>query len=167
MACILLEFQALNTWAQVQAVAETVAAVGIVFTLFYSIWSFTRALRDGYYAELDRVYFELLKIALERPYLLEFPATPDPSKQREYDAYAFMVWNFVETVFDRCQGWGKKRLRDTWYPVIKAENDLHRKWFDVPTNRSKFKQHFCQFIERQFPAPVSSSTKSSSLLVPP
>src|SRR5215469_15362436 len=137
MAC-LLEFQTVSRWIEVQAIAEAAAALGIVFTLFYSVWSFTTAIRDGYYAELDRVYFELLKIALERPYLLDFPTSPDPNKQREYDAYAFMVWNFVETVFDRCQGWGRKRLRETWYPVITAENALHRQWFELPANRSKF-----------------------------
>lgn len=151
MVCILLQAQALSNWTKVQVVAEIVVAIGVVFTLFYSMWSFTRALRDGYYAELEREYFELLKIALERPYLLDFPTSPDPSKQREYDAYAFMVWNFVETVFDRCQGWGKERLRDTWYPVIAAENALHRQWFDLPANRSKFKPHFCSFIESQYP----------------
>ncbi|HEY6251296.1 MAG TPA: hypothetical protein VI685_15170 [Candidatus Angelobacter sp.] len=152
MAFILIESQDLSTWTKVQVIADAGAAIGIVFTLFYSLWSFTTALRDGYYAELDRVYFELLKITLERPYLLDFPSTPDPQKQREYDAYAFMVWNFVETVFDRCQGWGKRSLRATWYPVIEAENALHRQWFDVPANRSKFKQHFCRFIERQYPS---------------
>jgi len=74
--------------------------------------------------ELDRVYFDLLRIGLEHPELVDFPTTHDRSKARQYDAYAFMIWNFVETVFDRCQGWGwsKRRLRDTWYPVIAAEN---------------------------------------------
>jgi hypothetical protein len=153
LACILLESSALTAWTKAQVIAEAVAAIGIVFTLFYSLWSFTRALRDGYYAELDRVYFELLKIALERPHLMDFAAAPDPDKQREYDAYAFMVWNFAETVFDRCQGWGKKRLRATWYPVVAAENALHRKWFDLPENRSKFKSRFCEFIDKQYPAP--------------
>jgi hypothetical protein len=160
MICILLESQVLNGWTKAQVIAEAAAAIGIVVTLFYSVWSFTRTLRDGYYAELDRVYFELLKIALERPYLIDFPATPDPKKQREYDAYAFMVWNFVETVFDRCRGWGKKSLRETWFPVIAAENALHRPWFDLPANRSKFKRHFCSFIERQYPLPGSKADKN-------
>ena len=151
MLCILLQSPVMSTWTKVQVIAETAAAVGIVFTLFYSVWSFSRTLRDAYYAELDRVYFDLLKIALERPYLLEPATLSDPAKQREYDAYAFMVWNFVETVFDRCQGWWKKSLRETWYPVMEAENALHRQWFDLPANRIKFKRHFCDFIERQYP----------------
>ena len=141
------------TWEKAGVIAEAMGSIGIMFTLFYSVWSFTRTLRDAYYAELDRVYFELLKIGLERPELLSFPASPDPAKATEYGAYAFMVWNFVETVFDRCQGWSKRRLRETWYPIIDAENALHRGWFDLPANRRRFKQRFVRFIEDRYPSP--------------
>ena len=125
------------------------------------MWSFTTTLRDAYYAELDRVYFELLKIGLERPELLTYPtspasASPDPAKAREYDAYAFMVWNFVETIFDRCQGWSKRRLRETWYPIIAAENALHRQWFELPENRRRFKQRFVRFVEAQYPVAAAA-----------
>jgi hypothetical protein len=139
------------TWEKAGVIAEAMGSIGIVFTLFYSVWSFTRTLRDAYYAELDRVYFELLKIGLERPGLLTYPASPDPATATEYGAYAFMVWNFIETIFDRCQGWSKRRLRETWYPIIAAENALHRKWFDLPENRRRFKQRFIGFIEAQYP----------------
>src|SRR5215468_8777712 len=91
-------------WSRVGVIAEAFGSIGIVATLFYSVWSFRTTLRDAYYAELDREYFELLKIGLERPELVTFAASPDPAKAREYGAYAFMVWNFVETIFDRCQG---------------------------------------------------------------
>jgi hypothetical protein len=144
------------TWEKAGVIAEAMGSIGIMFTLFYSVWSFTRSLRDAYYAELDRVYFELLKIGLERPELLSFPASPDPAKATEYGAYAFMVWNFVETIFDRCQGWSKRRLRETWYPIIAAENALHRGWFDLPENRRRFKQRFVRFIEAQYPTPSAA-----------
>jgi hypothetical protein len=144
------------TWEKAGVVAEAMGSIGIMFTLFYSVWSFTRTLRDAYYAELDRVYFELLKIGLERPELLSFPASPDPARATEYGAYAFMVWNFVETIFDRCQGWSKRRLRETWYPIIAAENALHRGWFDLPENRRRFKQRFVSFIEAQYPMPSAA-----------
>ena len=154
MAALVEGSDVMTMWTEVQVIADAVAGIGIVLTLFYSIWSFRTTLRDSYYAELDRIYFDLLKLGLERPYLLEFPKSPDPEKAREYDAYAFMVWNFVETVFDRCQGWSKRRLRETWFPVIAAENARHRDWFDVPENRRKFKEHFCQFIEKRYPTPL-------------
>jgi hypothetical protein len=145
----------MTAWTEAQAIAEIGGGLGIVFTLFYSIWSFRTTLRDSYYAELDRVYFDLLQIGLEHPDLLDFPTSPDPSKAREYDAYAFMIWNFVETVYDRCQGWSKRRLRETWYPVIAAEAAQHRAWFNLPQNRRKFKEPFCRFIDTRYPTPTA------------
>ena len=140
-------------WTEPAVIVEALGSVSIALTLFYSVWSFRTTLRDSYYAELDRVYFDLLKIGLEDPDLLDFPVTRDPAKAREYDAYAFMVWNFIETIYDRCQGWTKRRLRETWYPIIAAENARHRAWFDLPENRRKFKEHFCRFIDEHYPAP--------------
>ena len=142
------------TWSKAGVIAEALGSIGIVCTLFYSVWSFKTTLRDAYYAEIDRVYFELLKIGLERPELLTYPtspASPDPARASQYGAYAFMVWNFVETIFDRCQGWSKRRLRETWYPIIASENALHRAWFEQPDNRRRFKQRFVRFIEKQYP----------------
>ena len=151
--------EVMTMWTKVQIIADTGAGLGIVLTLFYSIWSFRTTLRDSYYAELDRVYFDLLQIGLEHPDLLDFPASPDPSNARRYDAYAFMVWNFVETVYDRCQGWWKRRLRETWYPVIAAENARHRAWFDRPENRLKFKEPFRRFIDAHYPTPPAASPR--------
>jgi hypothetical protein len=142
---------AVNEWTKVQVIVEAVASVGIILTLLYSLWSFTRSLRASYYAELDRMYFDLLKIAMDRPYLLTFSASPNDQQRPEYEIYAFMVWNFLETVFDRCHQ--HKQLRDTWYPIISAENMLHRKWFDDRANRTRFKQAFVTFIESRYPNP--------------
>ncbi len=141
--------QLVNEWTKIQVIVEGIAAVGIMLTLLYSLWSFTRSMRASYYTELDRMYFDLLKIAMDRPYLLTFAASPNDEQQREYDVYAFMVWNFLETVFDRCHQ--HKVLRDTWYPIISAENMLHRKWFDESHNRTRFKQAFIAFIESKYP----------------
>jgi hypothetical protein len=138
-----------------QEVAAMAGNVGLLLTLIFAISSFRTTLRDSYYAELDRIYFDLLQIALEHPELLDYATSPDPGKTREYDAYAFMVWNFVETVYDRSRGWSKRRLRETWYPVIETEAERHRAWFDEPRNRRKFKTRFCDFIDETFPVPSS------------
>ena len=142
--------QVVNEWTKVQVIVEGLAAVGIILTLLYSLWSFTRSLRASYYAELDRMYFDLLQIAMERPYLLNFAEASNKQQQQEYEIYAFMIWNFLETVYDRCHQ--HKQLRDTWYPIISAENILHRKWFEEAVNRTRFKQAFVAFIEKQYPA---------------
>jgi hypothetical protein len=154
--------EVMTTWSKAGVIAEACGSIGIVATLFYSVWSFRTTLRDAYYAELDREYFELLKIGLERPELVDFAASPDPTKAREYAAYAFMVWNFLETIHDRCQGRFKHRLRDTWYPIVAAENALHRAWFDLPENRLKFKASFVRFIELQYPSVAPTASRQAA-----
>lgn len=37
----------------------------------------------------------------------------------------------------------------TW---LQLENALYQHWFDLTANRSKFRPHFCSFIERQYPS---------------
>jgi hypothetical protein len=143
-------------WTEAEVIATALGSIGIVLTLFYSAWSFKTTLREGYYAELDRVYFELLKIGLERPYLRASLPPADPAKASEYEAYAFMVWNFLETVVDRCNTPSNPSLRETWYPVVATESALHRAWFDVPENRRKFKERFCRFIAAHYPAAVGA-----------
>jgi hypothetical protein len=151
------EADIVTAWSKAEVVATALGSIGIVLTLFYSAWSFRTTLREGYYAELDRVYFELLKIGLERPYLRASLPPADPARASEYEAYAFMVWNFLETVVDRCDGTSNPSLRETWYPIVATESALHRTWFDAPANRRKFKKRFCRFIEERYlvslPAP--------------
>jgi hypothetical protein len=145
------EADIVTAWSKAEVVATALGSIGIVLTLFYSAWSFRTTLREGYYAELDRVYFELLKIGLERPYLRASLPPADPARASEYEAYAFMVWNFLETVVDRCDGTSNPSLRETWYPIVATESALHRAWFETPENRRKFKERFCRFIEKRYP----------------
>jgi hypothetical protein len=146
-----------DTWTRAGVIATALGSIGIILTLLYSGYSFARTLRESYYAELDRVYFELLKIGLERPYLRGPTPPTEPDRAAEYDAYAFMVWNFLETIVDRCDGPGNAGLRETWYPVVATECELHRAWFDVRENRRKFKDRFCAFIDRRYPRGASGS----------
>lgn len=48
-------------------------------------------------------------------------------RSKEYDAYAFMVWNFLEAIHDKCQD--DDELLNTWAPIIAAEDAYHRGWF--------------------------------------
>ena len=138
-----------DMWTRAGVIATAFGSLAIVLSLFYSAYSFSTTLREGYYAELDRIYFELLKIGLERTYLRAPTPPTDPARASEYDAYAFMVWNFLETVVDRCDR--VSILRETWYPVVATECALHRAWFDAPENRLKFKDRFCRFIDTRYP----------------
>jgi hypothetical protein len=131
-------------WVAVAAVLQGFAALAGLLAFFYSIVTFTQTLKASHYGELDHMYFDLLRTVIDRPHLLDAQAKRSPHQQIEYDAYAFMVWNFLEAIVDRCRG--DKRLCETWYPVIVAEDALHRPWFDDVRNRPKFKPSFREFI---------------------
>lgn len=67
-----------------------------------------------------------------------------------YNLYAFIVWNFLETIDDRC---GKKRtcrLRTTWDPIFMQDGRLHLAWFMRQENRTSFKKEFQQKVFREF-----------------
>jgi hypothetical protein len=148
MACF-LDVPVVTGWTKAQVILQAIAAIGAIAALLYSLKNFTKTLRDSYYIQLDKMYFDLLKLIVERPYLIAPAETrkDDEGKQGEYEAYAFMVWNFIETIFDRCPG--NAHLCETWYPIIETENLLHRKWFDEARNRSKFKTKFVDFIVQE------------------
>jgi len=109
--------------------------------------------KSAFYSELDGMYSKLLQIAMEDPILRspkpitdddealkrdydpypDYPTSTDHEKNEKfirtlrYDAYAYMVWNFLETIHDRCEQYPE--LRDTWATIVDAENQLHRGWF--------------------------------------
>ncbi len=154
-------------WTADNSIFATISAFALIATLIAIVYFSNKTLRltseamrdtiknfktdleASYYAELDSMYFDLLKIALEHPHLT-CPDTMTEAKQRQqYDLYAYMVWNFIETIYDRCEG--ENGLEVTWHPVIEAENRLHRKWFDEKKNEHKFKVPFREFIHTHWP----------------
>jgi hypothetical protein len=136
-----------------------VLSVMALLTLVFAAISFLKSLKESRYTEIDRMYFDLLKCALDKPHVNDLAATRTETQKKEYEIYAFMVWNLMESIYDRCQY--DKRLRATWYPVIDAENRLHRKWFDCLDNKHKFKDEFCRFVERGSFIGSSDVTKSA------
>jgi len=63
----------------------------------------------------------------------------------EYDIYAFIVWNFLESIYDRCML--DHDLQKTWFPIIQAERKIHLSWIQESENRAKFKAEFLGFID--------------------
>jgi hypothetical protein len=132
-------------WAAIGALAQGFASIMAIAALIYTMTTFKKSLQTSHYTELDSMYFDLLKTALEKPHLTNPIATRSDDQKIEYDIYAFMVWNFLEAIYDRCEQ--NNQLCCTWYPVIYTENLKHREWFDHPDNKHKFKDAFHEFIQ--------------------
>ena len=62
-----------------------------------------------------------------------------------YSAYAFEIWNFIETLCDLNNAKHDKQfLIKTWRPVLLEENRLHFNWFT--RNTRLFKNEFVYFV---------------------
>jgi len=108
--------------------------------------------KDSSYTDVDHQYADLLKMALDNVDFRDCEKTAgyyrlpiDDEFRRKYEIYAYMVWNFLETIYDREQE--KKdegHISHTWFPVILEENRLHYTWFKH--NLRLFKEEFQRFI---------------------
>jgi hypothetical protein len=150
---------------RVVEVGDILTTVTILFAMvggFVSLRRFRHTLRQAaqaqqaaHYSELDRLYADILRAGIETPHLrmpaaiktdddafkrdyLPFP-DGDRVKRAQYDTYAYMVWNFLETVHDRCVE--NPGLIRTWAPVIRVEDSLHRGWFLAEMRKEALRRH--------------------------
>lgn len=150
-------------WTDINTLASTLSMVALIATVIFtrrSVRLTSKAMQEtletfkvtfeaSHYTELDAMYCDLLKEALKRPYLQKPKDLKDDIKKAEYNIYAFMIWNFLEAIHDRCKN--DDKLKETWFPIIDAENRLHSEWFEDDVNKHKFKESFRNFIiENQF-----------------
>jgi hypothetical protein len=133
----------------VGSVSTLLSAIAIL--LYILLWFKEKS--DNNYEVFDNTYLEILKTGIEHPLFRDssFTSTYKQSGMREevirYEIYAFICWNFCETLYDK----GDEELMKTWSVVIDTENALHRTWFDQPENAPKFKEEFRVFVQGKYP----------------
>jgi hypothetical protein len=112
------------------------AAAGTLLATVPQLVSIAQTARSTHYSQLDDRYHDLLKLCVVQPGLRK----PGAGDAEGYESYAFMVYNFLETVRDRCET--DEMLKSIWAPVIALEHSIHRDWF--------YKETDC-YLERFFP----------------
>lgn len=131
--------------------------------LVWGVWSYVEKLRLDHYTEIDRIYADIVKLRITYTHLANPPDSLPrdvksmDEKELRYDAYAFLIWNFIETIHDRCTKGGKLRkalklvrrpegkLLETWKPIMREEGNRHAKW--LSSNKGKFKDCFLEWAK--------------------
>ncbi|MDD2652939.1 MAG: hypothetical protein PHX44_07800 [Sulfurimonas sp.] len=134
-------------WAAISSIMGIIATIMAVFALLYSMRTYNKTMQIVHYGEIDKMYFEILKEALSKPHLARQNIIRTEEQNVEYDIYAFIIWNFLESIYDRCML--DENLKTTWFPIIEAERITHLAWIQNPQNRLKFKDSFLNFIDRK------------------
>ena len=133
----------------VSSTATIFAAIAILLSII--LWYKDKS--NNSYDVFDATYLDILKTGMENPSFRNPVLTNDyinsfsGNEKIKYEIYAFISWNFCETIFDK----GDDELMKTWSVVVDTENSLHRKWFDNPENTKKFKQSFRLHIMKILP----------------
>ena len=131
-----------------EPIVPIVGAVLGGIALIIAIIAFKKTLDFQAYRELDSNYMDILKEGLDNTYLRNPEITTNYLNLKEediklkYETYAYLVWNFCETIYDR------KKIDKTWLPVIEEEKRLHFKWLMDEKNRHRFKDEFIKFVEQ-------------------
>lgn len=136
-------------WSAISAIGQVVATILAIGALVYSIRTFDKSVLLSHFSELDAMYSDLLRIAIDKPHLRTQGANRTPEQALEYEYYAHMSWCFVESVYDRAKL--DKKILPTWFSAIDIETRLHREWLDRPENAHKFKREFRKYIGDTFP----------------
>ena len=114
--------------------------------------------KNHFYAQLDNIYMDIQKIIIEHPDLANPVGERTSEQEIQYQAFAFIVWNFIESIYDYTEG-GKSSdgqldqvnlLWETWRCIIKYEGTLHAAWFKKSENQKKFKSQFYEYMKGKF-----------------
>ena len=155
---------AYGTWAL--ALFTFVLAVGIPVTIWLSTKEreessvrFLEQEQDRFYAQLDNTYLEIQKLIIDHPHLgdpavlLKNPEA-NPDQLTQYDAFAFIVWNFIESIYDFTRKGddspqGRRMtemLTQSWECIVEYEGARHAPWFVRTENQQKFKKSFRDYV---------------------
>ena len=124
-------------WTAISSIMGIIATTLAIFALIYSMRTYRKTMQIVHCGEIDKMYFEILKEALAKPHLVRKNIERSGEQEVEYDIYAFIVWNFLESIYDRCML--DTDLQKTWFPIIEAERKIHLLWIQEHENRTKFK----------------------------
>jgi hypothetical protein len=119
---------------------------GIAILLYIIMWY--KEKENSNYDIFDTTYLDILKTGMEYPkfrnpnYTKNYKNNEDEDEIIRYEMYAFICWNFCETIIDK----DDKALFETWGVAIQVEKSLHETWFNAEENKSKFKSSFREKI---------------------
>ena len=129
---------------------EFVTMLLSVAALGFSLYTFYKTVVFEKYQEADQIYMRILEIGIEHPSFRDKSKTKNYEKhfshdeRIQYENYAYIVWNFLETLYDR------KSIKDKTYEgLLRDENDLHSEWFKR-NSENLFKESFIKYIYEKF-----------------
>ena len=114
---------------------ETLSVISLVISILalsttLITWWYTH--RKQKYDFVDSILTDLLKISLDNPefrdpnHIATAMVHSDLKVRYKYDAYATLVWNYLETLYDT---YGEGLVKTPFYGSMVDLGNRHKKWF--------------------------------------
>lgn len=129
-----------------------VSVISLIFSIiaiFVSIRIWRKDFLIRRYDVADQLLFEIHKIHLEHPEFLDPEWIrqaidhPDPKIKYLYDVFATIVWNFLETLYER---YGDELQHSSFYGAMQTLGTRHRDWFFREENFSCYNPGLVRFL---------------------
>jgi len=128
--------------------ASALSLLLIVLGLIVGGLRYLRSEKHDHYTELDSFYIQILLSRVDKPWLwdknLAQSGKDEPLAARMYEQHAYMVWTFLETIYDRVEM--SKRLQITWQPIIRTEGSRYLPELQKFYDDGSFQCRFIKFV---------------------
>ena len=130
------------------------AIVGGIISFFLTRWSARRSEREQHYTHADAQYAAVLNLYLDHPEFSDRTSTRDfarafsGAEALRYGAFASLVHNFLETLFDLFHDAASDEIDDRWTKVFAYHAHMHAPW--LLAHSEQYEPGYVAFIERKY-----------------
>jgi len=117
--------------------------------LFTSLVTWYKMYQKRKYDVADAILSELLKITLEYPelrdphYCSAAIHNSDTKIRYQYESYAILCWNYLETLYDT---YGKGLKKSPFYGAMRDLGERHKEWLFTNNNLSYYNAELVKFL---------------------
>jgi hypothetical protein len=127
------------------------AVVGGLASFMVARWTLTRDMKKRDYAHLDTLYQKILELYLLHPQFQDIEKTRNfktafGDKTHVYDAFATVIHNFLESIFDLAVE--NDAIDPQWDHIFNYHAKLHLRW--LVSEARPFEREYCEFIRRKY-----------------
>ena len=122
--------------------ADWVSVVVATVALVVALGTWYRSFRMSSYDAADAVLTDLMKLSIEHPefrdpdYIRRALDDSDPIVRYRYDAFAALVWNYLESLYNRFGARGL--VKSPFFGAFTALGQRHRAWVHRDDNFNKY-----------------------------
>jgi len=130
------------------------AVIGGLISFFLARWSATRSEHEQHYAHADAQYAAVLGLYLDHPEFSDGATTRDfagafsGGQAVRYAAFASLVHNFLETLFDLFHEASSDEIDSRWSKIFAYHARMHAPW--LKEHPEQYEPDYVAFVERKY-----------------